>query len=454
MISVVIPAFNAARHIAEALAGIDSQGIDDLEILVVDDHSNDETAAIARRHPKVRLFELTDRTGPAAARNRGILESKGSLVALLDADDYWEPQKLKIQMKRLQQQADLIAISGRTRVFTETGEPLPLLPYENEEHDIAMMLVGTLLVRRELFDRIGLFDESLKVEDDTDFFMRLLESKEGFLVLRDRVLNYRQHETNLTRGMDLGRETLPKVFVRQVRRIRANSEIKVRHWSHLDELYSPLISVVVPAYNAGRYLARAIESILAQSLQAHEVIVVDDGSTDDTVAVAQSFGDRVKVIAQPNQGAPAARNRGLEEASGNQIAFLDSDDAWLPTKLESQWRVMSAAPFPDLIFGAIEQFNDHSGSFIGRQPGMHVSCMLARRSAFERIGYFRTDVDTGDFIDWFAKAKEIGLQTQIIDEVVAKRNQRQDGLMGSKPERTRDYLKVLKESLDRRRKQS
>lgn len=454
MISVVIPAFNAARHIGEAFAGIDSQGIDDLEIIVVDDHSNDETAAIARRHPKVRLFELTDKTGPAAARNRGILESKGSLVALLDADDYWEPQKLKIQLKRLQQQTDLQAISGRTRVFAEPGEPLPLLPYENEDHDIAMMLVGTLLVRRELFDRIGLFDESLKVEDDTDFFMRLMESKEGFLVLRDRVLNYRQHGTNLTRGMDLGRETLPKVFVRQVRRIRANSEIKVRHWSHLDELHTPLISVIVPAYNAARFLGRAIQSILAQSLPVHEVIVIDDGSSDDTLAIAQSFGDRVKVIAQANQGAPASRNRGIEEASGNQIAFLDSDDLWLPHKLESQWKRMKSEPYPDLIFGAIEQFNDHSGQFIGRQPGMHVSCMLARRSAFERIGYFRTDVDTGDFIDWFSKAREAGLRVAVLDDVVANRNQRNDGLMGSQPERTRDYLKVLKESLDRRRQKS
>lgn len=97
--------------------------------------------------------------------------------------------------------------------------------------------------------------------------------------------------------------------------------------------HEKLISVVIPAYNAGRYLNRAVDSVLGQSRPADEIIVVDDGSTDNTAEAAGGYGDRIRFIRQANSGASVARNTGIEAARGEWIAFLDADDEWLPEKL-------------------------------------------------------------------------------------------------------------------------
>ena len=95
----------------------------------------------------------------------------------------------------------------------------------------------------------------------------------------------------------------------------------------------PSISVVIPCCNAAAFLRATIASILGQTQSVLEVIVVDDGSTDDSASIAESFGPPVRVIRQPNQGESAARNRGIEAAVGEWVAFLDADDLWLPTKI-------------------------------------------------------------------------------------------------------------------------
>jgi glycosyltransferase involved in cell wall biosynthesis len=101
----------------------------------------------------------------------------------------------------------------------------------------------------------------------------------------------------------------------------------------------PRFSVIIPAYNSAATLTRAVESVLAQSWPAHEIIVIDDGSIDDTLCVARGFGDRVRVIHQPNAGVSTARNRGAEAATGDWLAFLDADDWYYPNRLRwhAEW---------------------------------------------------------------------------------------------------------------------
>jgi GT2 family glycosyltransferase len=107
-----------------------------------------------------------------------------------------------------------------------------------------------------------------------------------------------------------------------------------------------LVSIVIPTYNRAYIIGQAIESVLAQTYDNVEVVVVDDGSTDDTAAVVGRYGPKVRYIRQANAGVSAARNRGLREARGEFLALLDSDDAWLPWKAEAQVAVLRA--FPDV----------------------------------------------------------------------------------------------------------
>jgi glycosyltransferase involved in cell wall biosynthesis len=104
----------------------------------------------------------------------------------------------------------------------------------------------------------------------------------------------------------------------------------------MESVRTPRVSVVIPAYNCSAKVKEAIESVLAQTYTDYEVVVIDDGSTDDTEPVVRSFGDRVVYFRQNNQGAGTARNSGIKRSSGEYIAFLDSDDLWSPEKLDEQ----------------------------------------------------------------------------------------------------------------------
>ncbi|MCC5810381.1 MAG: glycosyltransferase, partial [Ectothiorhodospiraceae bacterium] len=116
---------------------------------------------------------------------------------------------------------------------------------------------------------------------------------------------------------------------------------------------NPLISVVTPTYNRADYLGEAIESVLAQTYQHFEMLVVDDGSTDQTPELMRRFASdsRIRYFQQENQGQSVARNRGIEESKGEFICFLDSDNAWLPDKLESSLAHLKAHPEADVVYG-------------------------------------------------------------------------------------------------------
>ncbi|MBI4530243.1 MAG: glycosyltransferase family 2 protein, partial [Candidatus Latescibacteria bacterium] len=110
------------------------------------------------------------------------------------------------------------------------------------------------------------------------------------------------------------------------------------------------VSVIIPTYNRSRFVCEAVASALAQSQPPSEVIVIDDGSTDDTAAVLhRRYGDRIRYIQQDRRGKSAARNSGAQRATGHYLAFLDSDDLWTPTKLERQLRLLEADPAFSLV---------------------------------------------------------------------------------------------------------
>lgn len=168
----------------------------------------------------------------------------------------------------------------------------------------------------------------------------------------------------------------------------------------------PAVSVVIPTYERAAVLPRAVESVLGQSYGAWELLVVDDGSTDDTGILMEQYRDpRVRYLRQPvNRGVSAARNRGLREARGDWVALLDSDDEWMPEKLERQVRHLEGAgPEVGLVYCGVEDVDDrgvlqvHRPAHRGRlhrelllENVLHGggSSVLLRREAVERVGSF------------------------------------------------------------------
>lgn len=127
-----------------------------------------------------------------------------------------------------------------------------------------------------------------------------------------------------------------------------------------------LVSVVIPCYNASKTLAATLKSVLAQSYRPIEVVVVDDGSTDDSVAIARSFAPAVTVVVQKNGGPASARNEGIRHCKGEYIAFADADDLWLPEKLAVQVPVAAAFGVPALVFSAVERVRNDGETHIKR----------------------------------------------------------------------------------------
>jgi glycosyltransferase involved in cell wall biosynthesis len=134
---------------------------------------------------------------------------------------------------------------------------------------------------------------------------------------------------------------------------------------------APLVSVVVPTYNCAQYLPEAVDSVLGQSYERRELIVVDDGSIDDTRVVLGRYGDRLRYLFQKNRGIGGARARGLEEARGELVAFLDADDVWMPHKLEHQVEALTRHPECAFVFADAVDFGDMDGGvgtrFAGRR---------------------------------------------------------------------------------------
>ncbi|HVJ68464.1 MAG TPA: glycosyltransferase family A protein [Caulifigura sp.] len=192
-------------------------------------------------------------------------------------------------------------------------------------------------------------------------------------------------------------------------------------------MQEPQISVVMPAYNSAAFVRRAIESVWAQTHTPIELIVVDDGSKDDTAAVAAAVDPRTIVIRQENGGPGAARNRGVKAARGNWIAFIDADDAWRPRKLELQ-RPHMLRPEIDIVFSHVVNplARDHvvwelTFDDLWRHNYVGLSTSVVRRTAFEGIGGF--DEDRGilgieDYNLWLRLASRGSRFAFVTDELV------------------------------------
>jgi glycosyltransferase involved in cell wall biosynthesis len=193
---------------------------------------------------------------------------------------------------------------------------------------------------------------------------------------------------------------------------------------------NPSVSCIIPVFNGERFLSEAVESVFAQQGSPLEIIVVDDGSTDGTKQVAERFGSMVTYVHQANAGPASARNRGIERASGELIAFLDSDDLWHPEKTMIQLQRFSARPQLAVCTAHMQNFwsaeVEHEmatlqdGRLTQVQPNLG-SSFLARRSVFDAVGLLDTAFKHRDIQELILRATDHGLVAETLPDVLVKR---------------------------------
>lgn len=192
---------------------------------------------------------------------------------------------------------------------------------------------------------------------------------------------------------------------------------------------APRVSVLIPTYNCARFLSDAIESVLAQTFQDFEIIVVDDGSTDDTAQVVARY-PQVRYIYKEHSGISASRNAAVSAACGEVVAFLDADDMFTPEKLEKQLAYLDENPDCQLIFTKAENFYEDENARQGQaQQALYnaslerciITCAI-RRSVFEKHGDFRTDYPHGEDTQFMYRLSISGLSiNHCLPEVLYKR---------------------------------
>ncbi|HUP01074.1 MAG TPA: glycosyltransferase family A protein [Gemmatimonadota bacterium] len=223
------------------------------------------------------------------------------------------------------------------------------------------------------------------------------------------------------------------------------------------------ISCVVPVFNGDRYLAESLDSILAQSLPADEIVVVDDGSTDGTAEVAARYVDAVRLVRQENAGSPAARNRGVTESRGDLIAFGDADDLWHPDRLARQIERFEQRADLDCCIAHVQNFwspeatvekemDLRHGDFTLPHAGVITMTGLVRRSIFDRVGLFLPSLRHHDGQEWQVRARDHGAVIEVIPEVLMSRRVH-DGNESRRrrADESEGLLAAIKMSLDRRR---
>ncbi|MBJ6723684.1 glycosyltransferase [Geomesophilobacter sediminis] len=205
----------------------------------------------------------------------------------------------------------------------------------------------------------------------------------------------------------------------------------------------PLVSVVIPCYNSARFIAQAVESVLGQKYPNLELIVVDDGSTDDTERVLEAYRGRLTYLRQPNAGPAAARNRGIAQARGEYVAFLDADDLWLPEKTAQQVARIHGEQAIGLVYGRFANFSNESGELLSVLPEVTPSgalfdqilqksfialpSVLVRREVLAEVGGFDEELLTAEDTNlWLKIARRHRIEA--VPEIVFHRRLHGDNL--------------------------
>jgi glycosyltransferase involved in cell wall biosynthesis len=221
------------------------------------------------------------------------------------------------------------------------------------------------------------------------------------------------------------------------------------------------IGVVVPAYNAARFIGEALESVLGQTVPPDSVVVVDDGSVDDTCRVVSAFGPGVSLVRAPHRGIAATRNAGVASIDCDVLAFIDADDRWIPDKLERQRDALASEAAAGFVICHMMAFatpglpESEREALLAQQPvpfaGWSASALLVRRSTFLRVGDFAEDLAVGETIDWFSRARHLGVIGRVLPEVLVERRLHRDNTTRVQRRDHRDYLAMAKRHLDRSR---
>lgn len=220
LVSVIMPVYNGELYLSEAIESILAQTYRSIEIIAVDDGSTDNSAQVVRKYGDVRYFYQTNQ-GVTAARNAGISHARGDMIAFLDQDDMWPPHKLTTQVNYMLEHPEVGFVLARQRLFIEPETKKPSwLKEETLLNNQVGYLPGTFLVRRSVFEQIGVFDLAYRIGSDADWIARARDAGVTMVILQEVLLDRRIHNQNQSAQVGIMHPELVKLLKASIDRRR------------------------------------------------------------------------------------------------------------------------------------------------------------------------------------------------------------------------------------------
>ena len=226
----------------------------------------------------------------------------------------------------------------------------------------------------------------------------------------------------------------------------------------------PLVSVIIPVHNGQEYLAEAVESIRKQNYELLEIIIIDDGSTDNTEKIARGLGPDIHYLFQQNAGPASARNTGIVASRGEIIAFLDSDDFWPPDRLTVAIRYLEQHPEVGYLLGKQMMFMERGCAvppwmkavwLSEPQDASNLGVLTARRVTLDRVGLFNSEYSSGEDTEWLLRANEAGVLMARLPEIVVQRRIHGRNLSVQMIQmRKENLMRITRESIHRKQGRS
>jgi len=387
LVSIVIPVYNGSNYMREAIDSALDQTYKNIEIIVVNDGSKDNTEKIAKSYRnKIRYFSK-ENGGAASALNLAIQNAKGEYISWLSHDDVYYLEKIEKQINRLEKlkedRRDSTILISNYCLINEKTEITSILnfhkthPLEKLNYPLYPLLNGlvhgcSLLIPKKCFEEIGYFNPQLKTTQDYDLWFRMFPKYEvDFMV--DVLVKSRWHAEQATKTIKTVIQEADQLWIRMVnglsdeQKIRLNGGVLsfyenthaimkaagyVSAEKYLLELIDKFkqrdiekikVSVIIPFYNRIEWTIEAIKSVISQTHKNLEIILINDLSSDsiDLIKNIAKNDKRIKLVDNKRKkGVSGARNTGIDFATGEYIAFLDSDDLFFPEKIKKQLEFM------------------------------------------------------------------------------------------------------------------
>ena len=403
-ISVITPSFNQGGYIEQTIRSVMAQNYPNHEHIIIDGGSDDDTVNILKRYTHIRWLSEKDR-GQSDAINKGFRMATGDIIAWINSDDWYEPGTFSLIADFFHRHPDRNVVMGNCNLVDEHGVIFDTVVNhergfdELKQHWVPRSIPTqpAIFFRRRLLDEFGLLDESLHYAMDYDLWMRFAQ-RNRFHHLDVTVANYRFHSAAKGGDHDWSK------FLPDCKKVVVRYAV-------------PRVSVVVPCYNYGRYLTEAVGSVLTQTFQDFEIIIVNDGSTDNTLEVADKImsactDGRIRLINQTNSGDPAlARNRGISEARGEFILCLDADDMIMPEFLHQCVMLLDkvqdiAIAYTDQIYfgfgkDRVVRVADYEINCLAEANFMGY-CSLFRKKVWEEVGGYPSGIGYEDWDFWLS----------------------------------------------------